>query len=55
MEGSPFKITNEAAEETLEKAPEPVKPQPVESIGKHENVKYKINIKLSIFFLHLIS
>lgn len=34
VEGSPFKITTEAAEQILEKAPEPVEPQPVEPIGK---------------------
>lgn len=34
VEGSPFKITTEAAEEVLDKAPEPVEPQDVEPIGK---------------------
>ncbi|XP_020282222.1 inorganic pyrophosphatase isoform X2 [Pseudomyrmex gracilis] len=32
VEGSPFKITPEAAEEALEKAPESMEPQPVEPI-----------------------
>lgn len=34
VEGSPFTITTETAKETLDKAPEPVEPQPVEPIGK---------------------
>lgn len=35
MEDSPYKITAEAAEEILEKTPEPTpEPQLVESIGK---------------------
>ncbi|XP_011646296.1 inorganic pyrophosphatase-like isoform X2 [Pogonomyrmex barbatus] len=32
VEGSPFKITTEAAEEILEKAPESMGPQPIEPI-----------------------
>ncbi|KAG5328208.1 IPYR pyrophosphatase, partial [Acromyrmex heyeri] len=32
VEGSPFKITTEAAQKILDKAPEPVEPQPVEPI-----------------------
>ncbi|XP_018316161.1 inorganic pyrophosphatase isoform X2 [Mycetomoellerius zeteki] len=32
VEGSPFKITTENAQEILDKAPEPVEPQPVEPI-----------------------
>jgi len=34
VEGSPFKITPEAAQEILEKAPESVEPQAIEPIGK---------------------
>ncbi|KAG5321378.1 IPYR pyrophosphatase, partial [Pseudoatta argentina] len=56
VEGSPFKITTEAAQKILDKAPEPVEPQPVEPIGSfikrgkdklnflsNQNVVYKIS------------
>lgn len=48
MEGSSFKITAEAAQEILEKAPEPVSPQAVDSIGKR--LKYNI-IEINVNFL----
>lgn len=45
VEGSPFKITSEAAEEALEKAPEPMEPQPVEPIGTFFASNVRINTK----------